>query len=154
MASTREKDLNPDIFIGLKLPLTWEEDGFFTQTKTTLKQAGYNISNLLRTIPGERLGQPLYGSRLAHILFEPMAEEISERIETEIKTAMEIWLPYILVNDINITYPEGNPNQINVSIRFALEFDPSSIEQVQIDFDTLHGNPPNQTEQEDRGGPR
>ena len=154
MASTREKDLNPDIFIGLKLPLTWEEDGFFTQTKTTLKQAGYNISNLLRTMPGERLGQPLYGTQLHHILFEPMAEDINERLQTEIRTAMETWLPYILVNDINITYPEGNPNHINVSIKFALEFDPASIDQVQIDFDTLHGNPPNQTEQEDRGGPR
>jgi phage baseplate assembly protein W len=145
MASTREKDLNPDIFIGLKLPLTWEEDGFFTQTKTTLQQAGYNISNLLRTMPGERLGQPLYGSQLHHILFEPMAEDIAERLQTEIRTAMETWLPYILINDINITYPESNPNHINVSIKFALEFDPASIDQVQIDFDTLHGNPPNTT---------
>ena len=145
MASTREKDLNPDIFIGLKLPLTWEEDGFFTQTKTTLQQAGYNISNLLRTMPGERLGQPLYGSRLHYILFEPMAEDINERLQTEIRTAMETWLPYILINDINITYPESNPNHINVSIKFALEFDPASIDQVQIDFDTLHGNPPNTT---------
>ena len=148
MASTREKDLNPDIFIGLKLPLTWEEDGFFTQTKTTLQQAGYNISNLLRTIPGERLGQPLYGSRLHYILFEPMEEDINERLQTEIRTAMETWLPYILINDINITYPEGNPNHINVSIKFALEFDPASIDQVQIDFDTLHGNPPGWTEKE------
>ena len=145
MASTREKDLNPDIFIGLKLPLTWEEDGFFTQTKTTLQQAGYNISNLLRTMPGERLGQPLYGSRLHYILFEPMEEDINERLQTEIRTAMETWLPYILINDINITYPESNPNHINVSIKFALEFDPASIDQVQIDFDTLHGNPPNTT---------
>ena len=145
MESTREKYLNPDIFIGLKLPLTWEEDGFFTQTKTTLQQAGYNISNLLRTMPGERLGQPLYGSRLHYILFEPMEEDINERLQTEIRTAMETWLPYILINDINITYPESNPNHINVSIKFALEFDPASIDQVQIDFDTLHGNPPNTT---------
>ena len=145
MASTREKDLNPDIFIGLKLPLTWEEDGFFTQTKTTLQQAGYNISNLLRTMPGERLGQPLYGSLLHEILFEPMVEDINEKLQTEIRRAMETWLPYILINDINITYPESNPNHINVSIKFALEFDPASIDQVQIDFDTLHGNPPGWT---------
>jgi hypothetical protein len=58
----REKDLNPDVYIGLQLPLGYDDDGFFTQTKTTIKQAQYNIINLLKTIPGERLGQPLYGS--------------------------------------------------------------------------------------------
>ena len=76
----REKDLNPDVYIGLQLPLGYDDDGFFTQTKTTIKQAQYNIINLLKTIPGERLGQPLYGSRLHHLLFEPMTEDLSDRI--------------------------------------------------------------------------
>ena len=32
----REKDLNPDVFIGLELPLGYSDSGFFKQTKTTL----------------------------------------------------------------------------------------------------------------------
>ena len=64
----REKDLNPDIFIGLQLPLGYSDTGYFKQTKTTLQQAKHNIINLMKTIPGERLGQPTFGSNLHTIL--------------------------------------------------------------------------------------
>jgi phage baseplate assembly protein W len=128
----REKDLNPDVYIGLQLPLGYDDDGFFKRTKTTIKQAQYNIINLLKTIPGERLGQPLYGSRLHHLLFEPMTEDLNERIQLEIQKALEIWLPYITVQDIKIAFK--GLNNVDVSITFGLSFDPSAMEQVSIDF--------------------
>jgi phage baseplate assembly protein W len=128
----REKDLNPDVYIGLQLPLGYDDDGFFTQTKTTIKQAQYNIINLLKTIPGERLGQPLYGSRLHHLLFEPMTEDLSDRIKVEIKDALDTWLPYITVQDIKIAFT--NSNHVDVSIIFGLSFNPTAMEQVSIDF--------------------
>ena len=77
----REKDLNPDVFIGLELPLGYSDTGFFKQTKTTLQQAKYNIVNLLKTIPGERLGQPAFGSSLHSVLFEPMDETFNDILE-------------------------------------------------------------------------
>ena len=128
----REKDLNPDVYIGLQLPLGYDDDGFFTQTKTTIKQAQYNIINLLKTIPGERLGQPLYGSRLHHLLFEPMTEDLSDRIKVEIKDALDTWLPYITVQDIKIAFT--GLNHVDVSIIFGLSFNPTAMEQVSIDF--------------------
>lgn len=130
--SAREKDLNPDVYIGLQLPLGYDDDGFFTQTKTTIKQAQYNIINLLKTIPGERLGQPLYGSRLHHLLFEPMTEDLSDRIKVEIKDALDTWLPYITVQDIKIAFT--GLNHVDVSIIFGLSFNPTAMEQVSIDF--------------------
>ena len=48
MASARENDLNPDVFIGLKLPFTRDRAGLFGQTETTLEQAGNNIKNLYK----------------------------------------------------------------------------------------------------------
>ena len=131
----REKDLNPDTYIGLKLPMGYSESGYFKQTKTTLQQAKYNIINLLKTIPGERLGQPTFGSTLHHLLFEPMTDDLDERVKDEIKTSINTWLPYITIKKINVAHPEGNPNQVNVSIQFGLSFDPTSMEQVSIDFE-------------------
>ena len=64
----REKDLNPDTFIGLQLPLGYSDSGFFKQTKTTFDQAKYNIINLFKTIPGERLGQPTYAAISINII--------------------------------------------------------------------------------------
>ena len=131
----RENDLNPDVSIGLELPLGNSKTGFFTQTKTTIKQAQHNITNLIKTIPGERLGQPTFGSTLHHLLFEPMTDDLDERVKDEIKPSINTWLPYITIKKINVAHPEGNPNQVNVSIQFGLSFDPTSMEQVSIDFE-------------------
>ena len=131
----REKDLNPDIFIGLKLPLGYSDTGFFKQTKTTLQQAKYNIINLLKTIPGERLGQPTFGSNLHTILFEPMNEDFGDILEDSIRNSLETWLPYINIKNIEITMPDYNINRVNIAIDFGLSFEPDRFETVSISFD-------------------
>ena len=131
----REKDLNPDTFIGLKLPLGYSDTGYFKQTKTTLQQAKYNIINLLKTIPGERLGQPTFGSQLHTILFEPMNEDFGDILEDSIRTSLETWLPYINIKNIKITMPDYNINRVNIAIDFGLSFEPDRFETVSISFD-------------------
>ena len=131
----REKDLNPDTYIGLKLPMGYSETGYFKQTKTTLQQAKYNIINLLKTIPGERLGQPEFGSNLHSILFEPMNEDFEEVLLDAIRTSIEKWLPYINIKNIKITMPDYNINRVNISIDFGLSFEPDRFESVSVSFD-------------------
>ena len=131
----REKDLNPDTFIGLKLPMGYSDTGHFKQTKTTLQQAKYNIINLLKTIPGERLGQPTFGSQLHTILFEPMNEDFGDILEDSIRTSLETWLPYINIKNIKITMPDYNINRVNIAIDFGLSFEPDRFETVSISFD-------------------
>ena len=136
----REKDLNPDIFIGLKLPLGYSDTGYFKQTKTTLQQAKYNIINLLKTIPGERLGQPAFGSELHSILFEPMNEDFSDILEDSIRTSLETWLPYINIKNIEIIFPDYNINLVNIAIDFGLSFEPDRFETVSVSFDQFESS--------------
>ena len=136
----REKDLNPDTFIGLKLPLGYSDSGYFKQTKTTLQQAKYNIINLLKTIPGERLGQPTFGSQLHTILFEPMNEDFSDILEDSIRTSLETWLPYINIKNIEITMPDYNINRVNISIDFGLSFEPDRFGTVSVSFDQFESS--------------
>ena len=131
----REKDLNPDVFIGLKLPLGYSDSGYFKQTKTTLQQSKYNIINLLKTIPGERLGQPGFGSELHSIIFEPMNEDFSDILKDSIRTSIETWLPYINIKNIEITMPDYNISQVNISIDFGLSFEPDRFGTVSVSFD-------------------
>ena len=131
----REKDLNPDTFIGLKLPMGYSDTGYFKQTKTTLQQAKYNIISLLKTFPGERLGQPAFGSQLHSILFEPMNEDFSDILEDSIRTSLETWLPYINIKNIEITMPDYNINQVNITIDFGLSFEPDRFGTVSVNFD-------------------
>ena len=102
MASARENDLNPDVSIGLTLPFNRGSSGLFSQSETTLEQAGSNIKNLLLTAKGERVMQPDFGSRLRDLLFEQYTEDLEERIAEEIQEAMSTWLPYIVISSVDI----------------------------------------------------
>lgn len=131
----REKDLNPDTFIGLKIPMGYSETGYFKQTRTTLQQAKYNIINLIKTIPGERLGQPEFGSNLHTILFEPMNEDFSDILEDAVRTSIEKWLPYINIKRIKIAMPNYDINRVNIAVDFGLSFEPDRFGTVSVSFD-------------------
>ena len=136
----REKDLNPDTFIGLQLPMGYSDTGYFKQTKTTLAQAKYNIINLLRTIPGERLGQPTFGSKLHELLFEPMNEDFSETIVESIRESISTWLPYISIKDIKVNFPEQFSNQVDITVVFGLSFEPNRFGTVSVNFDQFESS--------------
>ena len=130
----REKDLDPDIYIGLKLPLRQGGLSTFAQTKTTFEQTKHNIRNLLLTIPGERLGQPEFGSNLHLLVFEQMDENFVDIIEATISNAIKTWLPYINIKNINFEQGKVSENQININIDFGLSFEPDRHESVKIDI--------------------
>ena len=121
--SNLEKDLNPDVFIGISLPLEYGNQGFFNKTRTTLAQTRSNIRNLLLTIRGERLGNPTFGSDLMRVIFEPDDGNIGEKVEETIRASISEWLPYVKVENVETTSDERNPNKINVKIDFSIDID-------------------------------
>ena len=136
--STISKDLDPDTFIGISLPLVHGTQGFFNKTKTTLEQTRSNIKNLLLTIKGERLGNPTFGSNLMRILFEPDAGDLGDKIEETIRASMGEWLPYIRIKSIKTTSSERNPNLLNVRLQFTIDVD-QNVETLDLDLATDGG---------------
>ena len=101
--SVLEKDLDPDVKIGIPLPMNHiDGSGFFPGTSTTLSQTSSNIRNLLLTNKGERLGQPEFGCCLLQILFEPMSDSLLEDVKSTIEEAIAQWLPHVLVSNLNV----------------------------------------------------
>jgi hypothetical protein len=133
MSSSREKDQDPDTFIGLAFPLGFANDGVFRKTKTTLEQARYNLRNLLLTVKGERLGHPEFGCEIHNLLFENMGTDIGDRVEEMIKESVDTWLPYL---SIDKTVTEQIDNRLNVDIHFSLKNDLTSGEEVSLKFET------------------
>ena len=121
--STIAKDLDPDTFIGLSLPLDHGDQGFFDKTRTTLQQTRSNIKNLLLTIKGERLGNPTFGSDLMKVLFEQDDGSLGDRIEETIRASVSEWLPYVNIKSIETTTDERNPNLLNVRLDFTIDVD-------------------------------
>ena len=130
-------DLNPDTWIGLTFPLGRNEGvGFFNQSKTLVEQSMSNLENLLKTIPGERVSQPLFGSKLHHILFEQIDGDIEEEIKSAIDDAVKTWLPYITISDVSVNQDMTNPNLISVRIKFSTTLDPENLETLTLPFNT------------------
>jgi phage baseplate assembly protein W len=135
--SALELDLDPDVIIGLSLPLKYDDvKGFFPGTTTTLRQTGSNIRNLLLTNKGERVGQPTFGADLLLILFEPMSENLLDRLEESINEAISVWLPYISINLLEVEPDESEINRLNIKIEFYLTMNPDMFETITLSFAT------------------
>tara|TARA_Y100001937_G_C6844202_1_gene209184 strand:+ start:15 stop:431 length:417 start_codon:yes stop_codon:yes gene_type:complete len=133
--SVLEKDLNPDVKIGLSLPMDHTDgSGFFPGTSTTLTQTSSNIRNLLLTNKGERVGQPEFGCGLLQILFEPLSENLLESVKTEIETSIAFWLPHVTISNIAVEQNESEPHQLDVKLEFALTIQPTVHEVITLSF--------------------
>ena len=130
MASVREIDKNDDIYVGVRFPLDHSQEGFFYKTKTILEQAKSNMRNLLLTSKGERVMQPEFGSTLTDVLFN-QGVDVENQIDEAIREAVSNWLPYIIINEINM-FQQGN--QVDVSIDFSVTLEPDSFDTLTFNF--------------------
>ena len=126
-------DRDDNQFIGLSLPLEFDNDN---PTKETLEAVKQNIFNLCSTERGERFMQPGLGIELRRYLFEPFSEDISFQIKNTIVESMNYWLPFVQLNNINVKMSDNKTGDFNhvmeILIDFSLKKDPTSNESVQI----------------------
>ena len=131
--STIENDLDPNTSIGLSFPLGYIGSGMFNRTKTLAEQARHNLKNLLLTNLGERPHQPEFGSRLLEVVFEFKDDALIEQVINE---AVDKWLPYITIEEVNTTVDGINPNRLNVELKFSVSTAPNAKNQIILDFNT------------------
>ena len=114
-----------DHAIGITLPIQIGNTAF-NQSFTTYEQAKSNIKNLLLTKKGERIMQPNFGSGLQELLFDFNDDTLSEKIEETITTSLENWLPYIVVQQINVNQSNDNKdkNTVGITISFNVRNSP------------------------------
>tara|TARA_Y100001963_G_scaffold143177_1_gene213719 strand:+ start:492 stop:914 length:423 start_codon:yes stop_codon:yes gene_type:complete len=125
-------DENPDIAVGITLPLRLGNSGYFNQSYTTLEQAKTNIINLILTMKGERVMQPNLGADLHRTLFEQIGNDSIAQIETTIEDAINRWLPYINLDELKISDDtvDVDRNIYRISMKFSLKNDPSRFEEI------------------------
>ena len=132
--SVIENDLNPNVYIGLKLQLEHGNQGFFGRTQKAIEQTKYNIKNLLLTKKGERLGNPTFGSDLEKIIFEQEGDDLENKVEETIRSSVSEWLPFVGIESIETNFSVNNRNMVNVSIHFSLDIDSTQVEKLSMDF--------------------
>ena len=134
-----ENDLSEDTYIGLELTLTHTQEGYFKRTKTALEQAKSNIKNLLLTNKGERLGNPNFGTNLISLVFPQENTDLESRIEEEIRASMSEFLPNINIVNIQTNFSDENMSTAIVNLRFSLNVDLTSEEDLELDLSSYGG---------------
>jgi phage baseplate assembly protein W len=133
--SALELDLDPDVTIGLELPLKHDDvKGFFPGTSTTISQTGNNLRNLLLTNKGERVGHPTFGADIFLTLFEPMSDQLINNIEEKVSEAITDWMPHVLINKLVVEPDRVEVNQLNIELEYSLTMNPDIFETITLSF--------------------
>ena len=122
-----------DKSVGVVLPLTKGNNGYFDVSYDTKTQIKTNLKNLLLTQKGERLMQPDFGSDLKKLVFEPLSANILEsKLESTINDAINKWMPYVNVDEIVYNVNEDNYN-IELELKYSLKYsNAETLEQINI----------------------
>lgn len=122
---------------GITIPIQRGNTGYFNQAFTSFEQAKSNLRNLLSTKQGERVMQPLFGTGLHALLFEPMTDVFEEKLQTTITESVNYWLPYINIDDIDILMTDEMKDRYTaeMNIKFTIG---TNIDVQEITF-TIQG---------------
>ena len=71
---------------------------------------------------------------LRSLIFEPMTEDLTIRIENNIVDVFQRWLPFVELRNINVERKD-DINQTNINVQFNIRRAPNSLESVQVTFD-------------------
>ena len=98
-----------NLTVNFPLEMSGKNTGFDMISSAHLKElVKFNIKNTLLTCPDERtFDDENYGACLRKILFEYPTDSVLSQAETKIREQLEIFLPYIIIEDITITNPES-----------------------------------------------
>jgi len=133
-----ETHVNPidedERFVGILLPLTNSNFGYFAPAKTTKEAAFTNLKNLIMTMKGERPLQPEFGCDIHKAIFEPIssAGDIQTMIDGSIRDAIAEWLPYIIVEDIVVNMEDADidNNRVRVTLKFSVSLMANSLDEL------------------------
>jgi phage baseplate assembly protein W len=131
-----ETQFNPidedDRFVGILLPMSNSNFGYFAPTKTTREAAFTNLKNLIMTMKGERPMQPEFGCDIHRVIFDPITDDIKPLIDGSLRDAIAEWLPYIVVHDVivNMEDADVDNNKIRVTLKFSVSILAHSLEEL------------------------
>jgi phage baseplate assembly protein W len=133
--NTQDLSVNKDKVLGIGINKQSDSNGIFSVNYTTLSQAKDNLVNLIMTRKGERTMQPEFGCDIWRLIFEQITTETLEiDIERTIVEAVNIWLPYLNIDQILFDYDETDidNHSIFLQIVFSLKINPNFGDSVTI----------------------
>ena len=92
------------------------DDLSIVNNDNSIKQA---VKNIILTSPGEKPFQPLIGSSVNRLLFEPLDAFTADAVAEEIRTTINQYEPRVKLTKVNVT-PIFEGNKLNVSLEYKI----------------------------------
>lgn len=106
--------------ISPRLPLNREKVYGYGMNSTIKDVVSQNLTNLIMTIPGERIMDPDFGVGLRKYLFEPVGTLVSAHIEGKIREQVSKYMGFLNINNILISDSREISNLIHMSIDYTI----------------------------------
>jgi len=90
-----------------KLPVQRSTTDGYALTKTYTEMVLQNLKNLLLTVPGERMMDPVFGVGVNRYLFEIQSITTYSDIHSKTLAQVEQYMPFIEIEDMVFYGPEG-----------------------------------------------
>lgn len=103
-----------------------------------MDQVKSNLLNLLQTSKGERRMNPTFGSDLYKIIFEFSNEEIPNIVESAIRSDIQVWMPYITIQNIIVDITNENRDTYIINVQVAFSVNQIGISDIQTVNVTLN----------------
>ena len=122
--------------IGITLPLTLGNTGYFEQSFDTLTQVKSNFINLILTRKGERVHQPEFGCDIHKYLFEQLTPENIEGARQSVVNAVEQWMPFLELLRFELYADSNNidQNEIRLYVGYRLTNNPNIQDEIVLVF--------------------
>tara|TARA_Y200000002_G_scaffold305357_1_gene261103 strand:+ start:128 stop:547 length:420 start_codon:yes stop_codon:yes gene_type:complete len=92
------------------------QDVAIVKNDNAIKQA---VKNLIMTTPGEKPFQPLVGSNVSQLLFEPMDDFTGDAIKQEIINTIQSFEPRVRLSDVSVR-SDFSRNTFNVTVSYKI----------------------------------
>lgn len=102
-----------------KLPLTKDPQDGYALNKDYIDLVKQNLKMLLLTAPGERIMEPEFGIGLRNYLFENNTNSTYSEIETRIREQVKFYMPFVEVQQVNFSSPQGD-NSLGINMDFRI----------------------------------
>jgi len=76
---------------------------------------------VLSTYPGERPFRPGFGSRLRDFAFEGATHQVFSAIDGEVRAALGMWEPRVVVDEVNVYPHEDQENLLMIDITYVIK---------------------------------
>jgi len=110
-------DLNPNIAVGVNLPLNGLS--VFTPNYTTQEAIKNNLINYFLTNPGEYPLNPTFGGGLRAFIFEQINNNNLDDLKSNVSQKLNTFFPNVIVNSLEILQ-DSNNNTVIINLKYSI----------------------------------